>query len=140
VFATCLVFPFLLYRNTDQSFTGYFSLVISGLFFLVTVRLAIEALIDITTTELAITNQRVIAKTGLFHQHTIEILLSKVESIKVSQNILGKLMNFGTVTVVGTGGTKESFRAIIDPLQVRNKVNQIIQQHSQATSASSKTA
>jgi uncharacterized membrane protein YdbT with pleckstrin-like domain len=83
------------------------------------------------TTEFAITNQRIIAKRGFIHRNTLEILLSKVESVSVYQNILGRLLDFGTVTVTGTGGTKESFKAIIAPVNVRKKVNQVIQHYAQ---------
>jgi uncharacterized membrane protein YdbT with pleckstrin-like domain len=79
------------------------------------------------TTEFAVTNRRLIAKTGLIRRQTLEILLSKVESVSVDQNILGRVLNFGTVTVTGTGGTSESFLAIVDPINVRNKINQIIE-------------
>lgn len=60
------------------------------------------------------------------------MLLSKIESVAVHQNILGRILNFGTVTVTGTGGTKESFRAIIEPIAVRKKINQIIEGYMQA--------
>jgi uncharacterized membrane protein YdbT with pleckstrin-like domain len=59
------------------------------------------------------------------------MLLPKIESVSVNQNILGRLLNFGTVTVTGTGGTMESFRAIIEPLAVRQKINQIIEGYMQ---------
>ena len=83
------------------------------------------------------TNRRVIAKHGFIRRHTLEMLLSKVESVTVSQNILGRLLNFGSVTVTGTGGTKESFRAIVEPIAVRKKINNIIEgymQHQQKLS------
>jgi uncharacterized membrane protein YdbT with pleckstrin-like domain len=74
----------------------------------------------------------VIAKWGLIRRHTLEILLPKVESISVHQNILGRLLNFGTVTVTGTGGTRESFRAIVEPIKVRKKITQIVEHYMQA--------
>jgi membrane protein YdbS with pleckstrin-like domain len=105
--------------------------VIAILFFLLTIRFTVEAAVIMFTTEFAITNQRIIAKRGLIHRNTLEILLSKVESVSVYQNILGRLLDFGTVTVTGTGGTKESFKAIIAPVNVRKKVNQVIQHYAQ---------
>lgn len=89
--------------------------------------LGIRALITISTTEFGITNRRVIAKKGFIRRHTLELLLSKVESVSVNQNVLGRLLNFGTVTITGTGGTKESFHAIVDPIEVRKKIHQIIE-------------
>jgi uncharacterized membrane protein YdbT with pleckstrin-like domain len=105
--------------------------VIAILFFLLTIRFAIEAAVIMFTTEFAITNQRIIAKRGFIHRNTLEILLPKVESVSVYQNILGRLLDFGTVTVTGTGGTKESFKAIIAPVNIRKKVNQVIQHYAQ---------
>ena len=83
------------------------------------------------TTELAITNRRVIAKTGFIRRHSLEILLPKIESVDVRQGILGRMLNFGTVTVTGTGGTRESFKAIAEPIVVRKKINQIIEHYTE---------
>jgi uncharacterized membrane protein YdbT with pleckstrin-like domain len=74
------------------------------------------------TTELAVTNRRVIHKRGFIQRHTIEISRSQVESVDVDQSILGRLLNFGTVTVHGTGTTPEPFRFIADPLRFRSAI------------------
>jgi uncharacterized membrane protein YdbT with pleckstrin-like domain len=89
--------------------------------------LGLQALIIMQTTEFAVTNQRIIAKTGLIIRRTLEILLNKVESIGVRQNIGGRLLDFGTIIVTGTGGTREGFRGIRQPLAVRKKINEVIQ-------------
>ena len=81
------------------------------------------------TTEFAVTDKRVIAKTGWLRRHTLEMLLQKIESVAVNQNILGRLLDFGTVTVVGTGGTKEGFPALQSPFQLRKEIHQIIEDH-----------
>jgi hypothetical protein len=94
--------------------------------------LTIEALIIYFTTEFAVTNKRVIAKSGFIRIHTLEILLSKVESIDIRQPVLGRILNYGTVTVTGTGGTKQGFKAIAEPMVVRSKVNIIIEKYMQA--------
>ena len=72
-----------------------------------------------STTELAITNKRVIAKTGLIQRHTIEIFLEKIESIQVDQGVLGRLFNFGSVVISGTGVHSAPFKSISDPLSLR---------------------
>ncbi len=113
--------------NEATTIVGMFLLCFSGFLFLYSVLLALEALIIMFATEFGVTNRRVIAKTGFIRRHTLEMLLSKIESVAVRQNILGRLLNFGTVTVTGTGGTKESFRAIVGPIAVRKKINQIIE-------------
>ncbi len=74
------------------------------------------------TTELVVTNRRIIFKTGLFRRHTMEMNLSKVESVDVDQSVIGRILGFGTVTIRGTGGGIEPMRNIADPLAFRNHV------------------
>jgi uncharacterized membrane protein YdbT with pleckstrin-like domain len=76
------------------------------------------------SSEFAVTDRRVIIKTGFVSRRTIELNMSKVESIQVDQNIIGRLLNYGTITVIGTGGTKEPFQMIDDPLAFRHAVQQ----------------
>ena len=71
------------------------------------------------TTELAITNKRVIAKTGLVQRRTMEMFLEKIESIQVAQSVLGRLFNFGSVVISGTGVHSAPFKSISDPLALR---------------------
>ena len=72
-----------------------------------------------STTELAITNKRVIAKTGLIQRRTIEMFLEKIESIQVDQSVLGRVFNFGSVVISGTGVHSAPFKSISDPLALR---------------------
>jgi uncharacterized membrane protein YdbT with pleckstrin-like domain len=72
--------------------------------------------------EFAVTDRRVIVKVGFISRRTIEINMSKVESIEVNQDIFGRLFNYGTILVIGTGGTKEPFALISDPLAFRRAV------------------
>jgi uncharacterized membrane protein YdbT with pleckstrin-like domain len=73
-------------------------------------------------TEIAVTNKRVLIKTGFLSRKTIEIFLSKIESVAVDESFLGKTLGFGTVTVRGTGGTPERFDRIASPLEFRRQV------------------
>ncbi len=75
-----------------------------------------------TTSEFAVTNRRVIVKTGLLARRTIEINISRVESVGVDQDIFGRIFNYGAITVIGTGGTKEPFSLIDNPQQFRRMV------------------
>jgi len=86
----------------------------------------IAALIARRTSEFAVTNKRVLIKTGLIRRHSLETLVSKIESIGVSQGILGRLLDFGTIVVSGTGGSKDPFHRIADPMQFRRKVQEQI--------------
>jgi uncharacterized membrane protein YdbT with pleckstrin-like domain len=121
-------------NNSGASAIAGLVLCLAGFFFIYTLILGFQALIVMLTTEFAVTNRRVIAKTGFIRRHTLEMLLNKIESVAVHQGILARMLNFGSVTVTGTGGTRESFRAIAEPIKVRSKINQIIEQSTQGFS------
>jgi len=72
--------------------------------------------------EFAVTNKRVVVKVGFISRRTIEINMSKVESVEVNQGIFARLLNYGTIMVIGTGGTKEPFDLIDDPRAFRRAV------------------
>src|SRR3984885_12589928 len=74
------------------------------------------------SSEFAVTNKRVLVKVGLIRRHSLELLLQKVEGIGVDQGILGRILGYGTITVSGTGGTREAFRMIARPLEFRRQV------------------
>ena len=74
------------------------------------------------STEMAITNRRVIAKFGFIWRKTFEIDRQKVESVKVDQSILGRILDYGTVTITGTGSSSEPVQNIDSPLEFRNKL------------------
>lgn len=76
--------------------------------------------------EMAVTNRRVLMKSGILGRKTIELMLSKVESIGVDQGIGGRLAGYGRVTVRGTGGTLEVFDRIARPLEFRRQVQEQI--------------
>lgn len=80
--------------------------------------------IELMTSEFAVTTTRLILKVGLISRYTTELLLSKVESIGVGQGLVGRLLNFGDLTVTGTGGAREVFQRVRDPIGFRNHVQQ----------------
>ena len=71
------------------------------------------------TTEIAITTKRVIAKFGFISRRTIEINLPKIESIQVDQNVLGRILGYGTILIAGAGTPSLSVPGIADPLRFR---------------------
>jgi uncharacterized membrane protein YdbT with pleckstrin-like domain len=87
--------------------------------------LFIAPLIDKYTDEFAITNKRVIIKTGLISRKTFEMNHSKIESVNVDQGILGRILGYGTIRIVGSGGTKEVFPKIQSPLVFRKKFQEL---------------
>ena len=78
-------------------------------------------------TEMAVTNRRVVIKTGLASRKTIEMLLNKVESIEVSETAFGRMLGYGTILLIGTGGTTEPFQKVAHPLEFRSQVQQQIE-------------
>jgi uncharacterized membrane protein YdbT with pleckstrin-like domain len=78
------------------------------------------------STEVAVSNKRVLIKTGFVSQKSIEVLLSKVESIGVDESGLGRMLGYGSVNVRGTGGTFETFKRIAHPNEFRRQVQQQI--------------
>ncbi|MBA4376678.1 MAG: hypothetical protein C0401_10970, partial [Anaerolinea sp.] len=89
--------------------------------------LIIGAFVRLKTSEFAITNKRIIAKTGFIRRNAKEILLSRVESIGVDQNVLGRVMSFGTIKITGTGGTQQIVKALTNPLVIRKRINQVVE-------------
>src|SRR5262249_4503313 len=79
-------------------------------------------LVELMTSEFAVTTTRLIFKVGLIARYTTELLLSKVESIGVNQGLLGRLLGYGDLTVTGTGGAREVFHRVGDPIDFRNHV------------------
>jgi uncharacterized membrane protein YdbT with pleckstrin-like domain len=78
--------------------------------------------IEVATSEFAVTSMRLIFKVGLVARYTTELMLSKVESISVTQSLLGRLLSYGDLTVTGTGGAREVFARVHDPVGFRNEV------------------
>jgi uncharacterized membrane protein YdbT with pleckstrin-like domain len=74
------------------------------------------------TTEIAVTNSRVIVKRGFIRRHTIEINMAKVESVDVDQSLIGRVFNYGNITVRGTGSTFEPIAMVDHPLRLRSHV------------------
>lgn len=81
----------------------------------------VRAFIIFISTELAVTNKRVIAKFGFIKRSTVELNHNKVEGLTVDQSILGRILGFGTVVVSGTGGMRAPVPAIADPLAFRKE-------------------
>src|ERR1700724_3518459 len=74
------------------------------------------------TTETDVTNLRVVHKTGFIKRRTFEMSLDKVESVDVNQSILGRLLNYGDVTILGVGEGKETIATIASPLDFRSHI------------------
>ncbi|KIZ47380.1 MULTISPECIES: PH domain-containing protein [Rhodopseudomonas] len=74
------------------------------------------------TTETDVTTLRVVHKTGFIRRRTFEMSLDKVESVDVNQSILGRILNYGDVKILGVGEGKETISTIASPLSFRNSI------------------
>jgi uncharacterized membrane protein YdbT with pleckstrin-like domain len=98
-------------------------------FYLLSAALALIAFFVLTfahlkraSTEIAVTDRRIIFKRGLIRRHTVEMNMQKVESVDVDQTLLGRLFNYGDVTVRGVGSSFERLDFIDAPLKLRSTV------------------
>jgi uncharacterized membrane protein YdbT with pleckstrin-like domain len=80
-------------------------------------------------TEMAVTNKRVLIKTGMASRRTLDLMLGRVESIGVEETVVGRTLGYGTVVLRGTGGTPEPFVKIADPQEFRRQVQEQIGTH-----------
>ena len=79
-------------------------------------------LIRRSATEIVVTSRRVLIKTGIVERRTVELLLSKVESVDVTETMWGRMLGFGKVVLRGTGGTPETFERVGNPLEFRRQI------------------
>ncbi len=107
---------------------AFASLAGAAVFLLVAAVFALSAYIRVSSTELAVTNKRVFAKFGFLNRTTIELLHDKVESLRVQQSLLGRILNFGSVAIHGTGGVTTPIPNIASPLQFRTAALASIEQ------------
>jgi uncharacterized membrane protein YdbT with pleckstrin-like domain len=96
---------------------------ISGVFFLVIgATILWLAWLKRRSFEFVVTNRRLICKRGIVRRHTDELFLAKIESMHVRQGLLGRVFDFGSVTVRGTGTSWEPFSSIAAPLEMKRSV------------------
>ena len=114
--------------NADDSRTFTQAMMIGGGILLVlAVIFFLRGFLRRNSTEMTVTNMRVVANVGIAARRSIEIFLSRVESIGVEESVMGRMLGYGTVVVRGTGGTPESFNMIGHPLEFRTYVQQQIE-------------
>ncbi len=102
-------------------------LVASLVLFVVGAYWIIQAYIYFKTSEYGVTNKRVLIKVGWIERRSLELLLDKVEGVLVDQTIFGRIFDYGTITIIGTGGTNDQFPYIPDPLLFRKTVQQEVE-------------
>lgn len=85
-----------------------------------------QSYISYTCSEYGITNKRVLMKSGWIQRDSFEIFLDKIEAVRVEQTITGRFFNYGSIVIVGTGGSADPFMGLPNPLQFRTMIQQQI--------------
>jgi uncharacterized membrane protein YdbT with pleckstrin-like domain len=84
--------------------------------------LLVSPLVAYLTTELGVTNKRMIVKVGFIRRRTLELLLRQVEALSVDQTLTGRMLGYGSITLTGTGGVREIFHRVREPLELRRRI------------------
>lgn len=87
----------------------------------------LSALIYFLTSEYGVTSNRVLIKVGWIKRISLELILDKVEGVLVNQSIPGRILNYGTIIIIGTGGTKDQFPFIPNPMEFRKQVQEQVE-------------
>jgi uncharacterized membrane protein YdbT with pleckstrin-like domain len=85
-----------------------------------------SSLFKYLTSEFVVTNKRALLKTGFISRSSLEVLLTKIESIQVDQSIDGRIFGYGTINIIGSGGTSNIFHKISSPIEFRKNVQEQI--------------
>jgi len=112
----------LLYGQEEATKVGRVATYVGWLLLALAVVMLLGAWFRRQMTELSVTNHRVIYKTGFIRRHTVEMNMDKVETVNVDQTILGRILDYGTIHVLGTGQGIEGLSRIASPIDVRNAI------------------
>lgn len=96
--------------------------VLGGVLLLAAILILVRIWLRQWSTEMVVTDRRVIYKIGLIRRHTVEMNISKIETVDVEQDILGRIFGYGTVLIRGTGAGFEPLQQVADPLALRNAI------------------
>lgn len=107
------------FQHTQYRWAALTLVLILGIFTLI---YAVRAWWRSFTTEIAVTTNRVIYKTGFIKRHTAEMNMDKVESVDVDQSLLGRILGYGTVNIRGTGASIEELDYIDHAIELRNAI------------------
>lgn len=113
----------IIFTATYSSETDENTMAVVGLLWVIAVFCLIHELIEKLSSEYALTNKRLIMKSGIIARRTVELMLTKCEGVSVDQSIMGRLLGYGTLLAT-TGGATNKFRKIADPVIFRNRINE----------------
>lgn len=125
-----VIFPALLFLLSIPVSVGYSAASNSNalwffpIIFLIT---AVCSTLSILGTEYAITDKRLVGKTGFIFRNNIDIRIAKLESVILDQSIFGRIFGYGNIIFNGTGSGKSAFICIDNPMMAKNLINQILE-------------
>jgi uncharacterized membrane protein YdbT with pleckstrin-like domain len=111
---------YLLALSTTAAYV--FWAVVAAILFIVAAGLLLAAWFRRITTEIAVTDRRIIYKRGFVSRRTIEMQMDKVESVDVDQSVMGRILNYGDIIIRGVGVGIEPLKNIEAPIEFRNHV------------------
>jgi uncharacterized membrane protein YdbT with pleckstrin-like domain len=118
LFSVVILLPLAWYLTGDYRAYAWIPLLLAFL-------LMLPALVRRQSSDFAVTNKRVMMKSGVFTTHSVELMLNKIEAISVNQSFIGRLFGYGDIVVTGSGGTHEAFSRIQGPLEFRRAVQSV---------------
>ncbi len=77
--------------------------------------LGLWPLIQCFTDEFVITSKRIVLKKGLLIHNCLEMSINRIETVNVEQGIIGRILGVGTISIIGTGGTRNQIKGIGNP-------------------------
>ena len=123
VISLFLTIVFFQYTISNQELNIF--LMFGPIFLLGSIKQLVGSFVYILTTEMVLTSNRIIYKTGLIQRDTIEIPRNQIESINLKQTILGRIFKFGDIDVIGTGGTNQYLKSIANVISFRKSISGI---------------
>lgn len=98
-------------------------------FLIIGILLGISSWIKFITSKFVITNKRIVMKVGLIKITSIETILDKIETVTVNQGIIGRILNYGTIGITGSGGSRTLFSMISNPINFRKILNEQLEEN-----------
>ena len=81
-------------------------------------------LFQVWTTEIAVTDQRLIHKRGFLRRMTSDLQLRAIEEVCIHQDILGRIFNYGRIVFHGTGVDDLELPTLADPVAIQKAVQE----------------
>lgn len=115
----------VVYRGRTTWWSAFWPIVFALIFlpftFGFSLLFVVPSVIRVLTTEIAITNKRIIVKSGLISRDVVELNVAKVESLNVKQSVWGRILRFGTIIVYGAGNQQGKAVGIANALEFRRR-------------------